>query len=319
MRTLRAIRVTAWVAAVLTFGLIVLGALVRSTVSGLSCPDWPTCYGHWLLTPAEFAALPTTGYTYGQVMLEWTHRLIAGTLLGPVILLLAILALVRRAERPILARAALLLVLLLVVQAGLGGLTVLDQNSPWTVAVHLTNALFVLTVILFIAVRSAEEPAGAVPWVARLAALAWITALLAIASAAMMAKSGASLACSTWPSCDGAVVPDLGDPLIRINFAHRALAAMSGVLVLLTAFVAWPSRLRGHALIALLLVAGQIGLGALVVILEVPTWEAMLHQAVGVLTFAVLTALLWRARAPAAPVRLAPTIGESHGLALRGA
>ena len=319
MKTLRAVRVTAGIAAVLTFGLIVLGALVRSTVSGLSCPDWPTCYGHWLLTPAEFAALPATGYTYGQVMLEWTHRLIAGTLLGPVILVLAVLAVLRRAQRPMLMPAALLLVVLLIVQAGLGGLTVLDQNSPWTVAVHLSNALLVLSAILFIAVRSAAVPGGRLPGVAWAAGAAWLTALLAIASAAMMAKSGASLACGTWPSCDGALVPDLGDPLVRIHVTHRALAALSGGLILLTAGIAWPTRLRGHALLATLLVACQIGLGALVIVLRVETWEAMLHEAVGVLTFAVLTALFWRASAPAAPERLAPTIGETHGLVLRGA
>ena len=41
-------RRTAAVAILLTFGLIVLGAWVRATGSGLACPDWPTCYGHWL-------------------------------------------------------------------------------------------------------------------------------------------------------------------------------------------------------------------------------------------------------------------------------
>ena len=33
-----------------TYGLIVLGAWVRATNSGLSCPDWPTCYGQWVVT-----------------------------------------------------------------------------------------------------------------------------------------------------------------------------------------------------------------------------------------------------------------------------
>jgi hypothetical protein len=42
------------------------------------------------------------------------------------------------------------------------------------------------------------------------------------------------------------------------------------------------------------------------------------HQALGVLTFATITGLMWRSWKPVGP-RLAPTIGETHGLALRGA
>ena len=93
---MRPIRRTAAVAAVLTYALIVLGALVRTTDSGLSCPDWPTCYGHWVPLPSDLAEVPNLGYTYGQVMLEWVHRLIAGVILGPLVLLLALLTFRRR-------------------------------------------------------------------------------------------------------------------------------------------------------------------------------------------------------------------------------
>ena len=46
-----------------TYLLIVIGAVVRVTGSGLGCPDWPLCYGR-LFPPLEFAPL-----------LEYTHRL----------------------------------------------------------------------------------------------------------------------------------------------------------------------------------------------------------------------------------------------------
>ena len=63
------------------------------------------------------------------------------------------------------------------------------------------------------------------------------------------------------------------------------------------------------------LVLVQVGLGALVILLEVPIWKAVLHQAVGVLTFTVVTLILWRC----APADNAPALGEPDGLALRGA
>ena len=63
------------------------------------------------------------------------------------------------------------------------------------------------------------------------------------------------------------------------------------------------------------LVVVQVGLGALVILLEVPIWKAVLHQAVGVLTFTTVTVILWRC----VPTGSAPALGEPDGLALRGA
>jgi heme A synthase len=186
------------------------------------------------------------------------------------------------------------------------------------VALHLGNALLVLTTILYIFVRSASEPFPRARALGVLSVLAWLCALGTMLAAAVTAKSGAALACSTWPLCEGAVVPDLADPAIRIHVAHRALAAATGVLVLLLVPAAWRTDYRGQALIALMLVCCQIGLGALVILRQDPIWIAVAHQALGVLTFATITGLMWRSWKPVGP-RLAPTIGETHGLALRGA
>jgi cytochrome c oxidase assembly protein subunit 15 len=287
------------VAIALTFWLIVLGAWVRATGSGLSCPDWPTCYGHWLPLPGEIP--DSAGYSYVQVMLEWLHRLIAGVILGPLILLIGGLAWRARSERPRMPAYAAVLLLLLLVQAGLGGLTVLDQNSPWSVALHLGTALLLFSVLWLIFARTAgaAEPG---PRAGGLALLAWLLALGAMVSAAIMTKSGASLACASWPLCDGALLPDLGDRAVRINLAHRLLAAATGLasLALFLRLRAAPDlrRLAGGALVAITL---EIALGGLVVALALPMWSGLLHQAFGVLTFGLLSLLMWRAlaRAPA--------------------
>lgn len=316
-----AIRRVALVAALLTYALIVLGALVRSTNSGLSCPDWPTCYGYWLLTPSEFAALPYTGYTYGQVMLEWVHRLIAGVFLGPLVLALVGLIVWRRGGRTGLLGAAGLLLALLLVQKLLGGVTVLDRNSPWSVSLHLGNAMLVLAVILWIAVRAGEPERGTAPVaLATLAAAAWVLVIGAITSAAIVAKSGAALACSTWPLCDGALVPDLADPLVRANFVHRVLAGLAALALVV---VAWRARqsdvprpLARLANLAAILILLEVLLGAITVWGEIATGLAVAHQALGVLVFAKLTLFWWRVRAAAARPARAEGGG---GLALRSA
>ncbi|MDX6751088.1 COX15/CtaA family protein [Geminicoccaceae bacterium 1502E] len=323
---MRALRWTAGACALLTFGLIVLGAVVRATNSGLSCPDWPTCYGHWLPLPSDLEAVPNMGYAYWQVMLEWIHRVVAAFMLGPLVLVLAVLCVRQRRRLPGLVFAAGLLIGLLLIQKLLGGITVLDRNSPWSVALHLGNALFVLTVILLIFERAGgTAPATRFAAIGWLGAGAWLLALLAMASAAMTAKSGSSLACSTWPLCDGALIPDLSDPGVAIHFTHRSLAAATGLAVLLVFVVSRmrsgvPGALRQLAAVALALVGAQILLGASVIVFEVPRSLAVLHQAVGVATFATVTLLMWRCL-PAAwrPVDGQQAVGEGDGLALRSA
>lgn len=293
---MRALRWTSGAALVLTYALIVLGAWVRATNSGLSCPDWPTCYGHWVPLPGDIPA--DAGYSYLQVMLEWVHRLIAGVILGPLILVIGILAWRARGLSPRMPAYAGVLILLLLVQAGLGGVTVLDQNSPWSVALHLGTALVLFSIICLIFQRSAPTPHREVAAPARrLSGLVWLLALGAMVSAAMVAKTGSALACSTsWPLCDGALVPDLGDPQIRLHFTHRllALATAIGVLALVIAGRG-EAAIRPLAWLALGLVAVEIALGAVVVLGEVPFLTALAHQALGVLVFAVLSLVMWRA------------------------
>jgi heme a synthase len=295
---MRALRWTAGVALVLSYLVIVLGAWVRATGSGLACPDWPTCYGQLLPLAHEIPA--HAGYSYFQVMLEWLHRLLVGALLGPLILLIGWLAWRTRAESPRMPFRAAALLILLLVQAALGGLTVLDQNSPWSVALHLSTALVLFAVLWLIFERAGEVASGASGATRALSALLWLLALGAMASAAMTTKSGASLACSTWPLCDGALIPGLSDAGVRLNFTHRLLAAGVGIgaLALHVSCRGQPALLPLSAL-ALLLTLAEIGLGAFVVLWQVPLATAIAHQALGVLIFGAVSLLMWRANAPA--------------------
>ncbi len=291
---MRAHRPLAFLGAILTVVLIVLGATVRATNSGLSCPDWPTCYGTWLPLPDDIP--PDAGYAYYQVMLEWVHRLIAGVILGPLVLITAILTWRARIEDRRLGPLALLLVGLLLVQALLGGVTVLDRNSPWSVAVHLVAASLVLTVLLGIALHRTPAEAAAGP--RRLLGLTlatWVTAVIAMAAAALVAKQGASLACPDWPLCDGRLIPDLGDPLVHVQFMHRAWAL---VTVLLAAVLAWRAVTTAHPARRLALGALTNGLVALLfagwaIYAAWPVWAMVVHQALAILYFAHVTAVGW--------------------------
>jgi cytochrome c oxidase assembly protein subunit 15 len=321
---MNALRRTAALAAILIFGMIVLGGVVRTTNSGLSCPDWPTCYGYWLPLPSLLEQVPNMGYEYYQVMLEWVHRLIGGMILGPLTLVVAWLGWRHRTAHPRIAVSAGAMVFLLLVQGLLGGLTVLDRNSPWSVAIHLGNALLLLVVVIGIhdAARTRAPGAHEAPtWVRPLALSAMVTALLAMMSAAVTAKSGASLACSTWPDCGGSFLPDWEDQLTVVHMFHRYLAAtfalcLIGLLIGCLRDGRVPAELRRQSMITALLVCIQVMFGALVIIMEVPIWKAVLHQATGVLTFALVADLFWRARSTVA-VTTSRVPGDLHAASLR--
>lgn len=86
----------AWAAVLLALGVIVFGGFVRLSNAGLSCPDWPTCYGKaaWPTHDHEIAAANATferAVEVGKAWREQFHRHIAG-LLGVLVLALALLA-----------------------------------------------------------------------------------------------------------------------------------------------------------------------------------------------------------------------------------
>jgi cytochrome c oxidase assembly protein subunit 15 len=80
------LRTLAWVACVFAFCVIVFGAFVRLSNAGLSCPDWPTCYGRitWPVQPAAVAkadqAFPQRPVETRKAWREQSHRFLAGTL-----------------------------------------------------------------------------------------------------------------------------------------------------------------------------------------------------------------------------------------------
>ncbi|WP_267226332.1 COX15/CtaA family protein [Dyella silvae] len=100
-RSIRMLRGLALLAAVFAFGVVMFGAFVRLSNAGLSCPDWPTCYGKatWPEHQHDIAqanqAFPDRPYETHKAWREQVHRFLAGTL-GTLVFALALLASWRR-------------------------------------------------------------------------------------------------------------------------------------------------------------------------------------------------------------------------------
>lgn len=260
-------------AAMVTYAVIVAGAVVRVTGSGLGCPDWPTCHGQ-LLPPMDTAAI-----------IEWTHRLF-GALASPLIVAVPIAALLRRRDRRILI-PAVATPLLLVVQVLLGRLVVLLELPPMAVLVHLGFAVLILGGLVWVTVQAAGLPSSRGPVVGGsrhypvLLAVTAAVVFVLVLSGAYTRATGASWACTSFPGCD---VPTAAVQaaeaagnrgLVEIHIAHRITAYIATVLIVASVAETWRLRQNVPALMraAVALLAAtvaQVTVGALVVQFGLP-------------------------------------------------
>ncbi|MFI5933531.1 heme A synthase [Actinoplanes sp. NPDC051494] len=154
--------------------LVVTGAAVRLTSSGLGCPTWPKC------TDESYVTTPEMG-VYG--IIEFGNRVL-GIVLGVIALATFIAALLRKPRRRSLVMLSLAAGLGIPGQGVIGGITVLTNLNPWVVGLHflLSMALIALTYALWR--RTEEGDAPARPLVAR--PLYHLAALTAVVSAAVI-------------------------------------------------------------------------------------------------------------------------------------
>ncbi len=152
-------------ALVVTYLVVLAGAVVRATGSGMGCPDWPKCFG-MIIPPTRLDQLPSDYKTrflvQGKEIADfnafhtWTEYLnrLLGVASGVLILAVLISALRVRKQDSLLWILALCLLLLTLFQAWLGALVVSSNLAPVRITVHMIAALIMLALLLTIWQRS---------------------------------------------------------------------------------------------------------------------------------------------------------------------
>jgi heme a synthase len=366
----------AWLAAALALCVIVFGGFVRLSNAGLSCPDWPTCYGRATWPQAandavDHAASAIRPFETHKAWREQVHRH-AAAILGALVLILALLAVRRRrfgiaqtlvaaalvgAGIPLymqgmheaavacavlgelillvaalrwhnddLSRVATFTLMLIVFQALLGMWTVTLLLKPVVVMGHLLGGMTTFSLLTWMAWRATDIPvriAGAVS-MRRWLIGAVIVIGIQIALGGWVSANYAALACGNdFPTCVGQWVPPHdfreafilwrgvgvdyeggvldGASRIAIQLAHRMMAVV--VFVYLLALALKLIRTPGlwlTGVMLIVLVSAQVALGISNVMLGLPLWTAVMHNAGAALLLFLLVGLLARLRPPAA-------------------
>ena len=275
------------------FLVVVTGAVVRLTASGLGCENWPRC-GDAPFPEREFHAL-----------VEFGNRVVALFALGTA----ALAALVARRVPGLprrTVRGALAVAIAVVAQIPLGGLTVIFELHPLLVMSHFLLALAAVGLAVVVALdahaHAAESPAQARSHVCSWLALALVpVALVLVVTGAFTTAAG--------PHSGGAEIERLGN-LEESVYVHVRASAVFGVgfLLLVFALVRERPRPRGElrvAVVTLALLLVQMAIGELQWRNERPWGLVLVHVtlATGVWAGVVALAVLLRPGSGAASAR----------------
>ncbi len=322
-----------WVTLFLTFDVIMFGAFTRLTDSGLGCPDWPGCYGHSNplqalehIRAAE-ALMPNGPVTVMKAWIEMIHRYLA---MGIGVLIIAIVVISWRfwlRSGRTLARFSpgfpVALLAFVCVQGAFGAWTVTMKLQPVIVTIHLLLGMTLLGMLTWVGARQKDHaPVHRDGYSLRRPALfALILLAFQIALGGWVSTNYAALACTDFPLCHGAVIPQMdfdngftlwrslgktaeGDylpfaALTAIHWTHRMFAF---VVVAFVGTVAWKAYridgLRSTARAVLGALALQLAIGIATVSLKWPLALAVAHNGCAALLVLLLVMLNYKARIP---------------------
>ncbi len=295
---------------------VLLGGWTRLNDAGLGCPDWPGCYGTWVLPDdhSELAeAHPDALIDLRKGWIEMIHRYAAG-LLGLLILVLAVVAIRKRDQPGYPAGLSCALLLLVIAQGAFGMWTVTLQLLPIIVTVHLLGGLTTLSLLVVLRQRVKRLASGKIeadrphPWVQLMLAALFVQ----LALGGWTSTNYAGWACSDWvychqenhpgydfasglnpvmaigPNYEGGLLP--ADARAAIQVTHRGGAfVLILVSILASRILARNPQLRKPLGIYWLALAAQALVGIANVIWLLPLGLAVAHHAGAV---AVLLALL---------------------------
>lgn len=146
--------------------LILAGGIVRTTGSGMGCPDWPKCFGKWV-PPTIESELPVdyklkyivlgheTEFNAVKTWIEYVNRLL-GALIGIFVLVVFVLSLQYKKDKVIARLCGL--VLFMVILEGIVGKYVVSTNlKPLLISFHLWGSILIIILLIYVMCRERNK------------------------------------------------------------------------------------------------------------------------------------------------------------------
>ena len=304
---------------ILALIVVILGAYTRLADAGLGCPDWPGCYGE-LLVPDVISSEYERPLDVAKAWKEMVHRY-AASILGFSILVIFLLAVFRKTEREQSIKLPTALLLLVGFQGALGMWTVTEQVHPGIVTMHLFGGFSTTTLLFWLFLNQRSQAKIGQPVLKRhKLMLIIVTALLIfqIFLGGWTSTNYAALSCGEYfPTCLGEMWPEDMDfknayywgelgvdyefgilenqTRTAIQMVHRVGAIVVTVAILSLCFVLenYPT-LRRNIIVVLGLLSAQVALGIINVVMSLPMFAAVMHNAVALFLLLSLISLAHR-------------------------
>ena len=217
------LRAYAWASLVSQILIVVTGGLVRLTGSGLGCPTWPKC------TEESFVSVPEMGI---HGLIEFGNRLLTFVLVIIAGLTFIVIRRTLKAQRFGLTWPALLLVLGIIAQALLGGVTVLTGLNSWVVGAHFLVSGVLISIASVLVWRVYSPKHDPISYQSVLLAwpifvVGWVTVIVGVV------VTGAG------PHAGDSLTPRNGFDLETWQHYHSWPAYVMTALVLLSLALAW--------------------------------------------------------------------------------
>lgn len=323
-------------ATVLSVVVLLLGVFTRLTDAGLSCPDWPGCYGHfsWLSNADAIARAerlyPDNLIEHQKTMVDMVHRY-AAAVLGLLAVVLAVISWFRREDEGYPFRLPTFILFLVVWQSLFGMWSVTLKLWPQIVTLHLLTGMVTCSLLWLLTLRLGSRKWRLSPEVMdQLGSVkSWLlvvitVTLLQIILGGWTSANYAAFACVEFPTCRGEWWPEmdfkngfnliqtigpnyLGGKLesearVAIHIMHRLGGLILALLMIAFAvrlFTIKSTRFRCMGLITLAVLTVQIVLGVSNIFLMSPLLMALMHHLASVLLLLVLVTIAartWTAR-----------------------
>lgn len=308
--------------------LILVGGIVRSTGSGMGCPDWPKCFGKWV-PPTSVDELPQD---YKEHYSEYRHRKnvrfakylsafgldetanelvhdesiraeadfnpaktwieyinrLVGVTIGLLIFAVAASSLRFWNQQRRITIIAVACFLLVAFQGWLGSIVVSSNLTPWTITVHMFLALLIVVLLIYLTQRSGKRVEGRFNTIPAALVLSCIAVLIIQI---------------LWGTRVREAIDQLGTGLTRSEwisnlgldfFLHRSFSW--AVLILhvgLTTKLVQTGASKVFPLSLILLILGTILSGTGMAYLAVPPYLQPVHLLFATATFGMLAYLLF--------------------------